>query len=42
MVENEIWPVMLKECRRQGVKTIVINGRISARSFPRYPPAPQE
>lgn len=36
MVENEIWPTMLRECRKQGVKTIVINGRISSRSFPRY------
>ena len=36
MVENEIWPTMLRECRKQAVKTIVINGRISARSFPRY------
>jgi len=36
MVENEIWPTMLRECRRRSIKTIVINGRISARSFPRY------
>ncbi|HEX6323160.1 MAG TPA: glycosyltransferase N-terminal domain-containing protein, partial [Vicinamibacterales bacterium] len=36
MVENEIWPTMLRECRRRGVKTIVINARISSRSFPRY------
>ncbi len=36
MVENEIWPTMLRECRKRGVKTVVINGRISARSFPRY------
>ena len=36
MVENEIWPTMLRECRRRGIKTIVINGRISVRSFPRY------
>ena len=36
MVENEIWPTMLRECRRRGIKTVVVNGRISGRSFPRY------
>ncbi len=36
MVETEIWPNLLRLCRRRGVKTLVINGRISARSFPRY------
>jgi 3-deoxy-D-manno-octulosonic-acid transferase len=36
MMETEIWPNLLRECRARGVKTIVINGRISARSFPRY------
>jgi 3-deoxy-D-manno-octulosonic-acid transferase len=36
MVENEIWPMLLRECRRRGIKTVVVNGRISARSFPRY------
>jgi 3-deoxy-D-manno-octulosonic-acid transferase len=36
MVETEIWPNLLHVCRRQGVKTVVINGRISQRSFPRY------
>jgi 3-deoxy-D-manno-octulosonic-acid transferase len=36
MVENEIWPNLLRECRTRGVRTIVVNGRISRRSFPRY------
>jgi 3-deoxy-D-manno-octulosonic-acid transferase len=36
MVETEIWPNLLRECRRQGIRTVVINGRISFRSFPRY------
>ena len=36
MMETEIWPNLLHACRKQGVKTIVINGRISSRSYPRY------
>ena len=36
MVETEIWPNLLRECRRRGVKTVIVNGRISSRSFPRY------
>ncbi|MES1254803.1 MAG: glycosyltransferase N-terminal domain-containing protein, partial [Acidobacteriota bacterium] len=36
MMETEIWPNLLRACRKQGVKTIVINGRISSRSYPRY------
>ncbi len=36
MMETEIWPNLLRECRARGVKTAVVNGRISARSFPRY------
>lgn len=36
MMETEIWPNLLRECRARGIRTVVINGRISARSFPRY------
>jgi 3-deoxy-D-manno-octulosonic-acid transferase len=36
MMETEIWPNLLRACRRQGVKTMLVNGRISSRSFPRY------
>jgi 3-deoxy-D-manno-octulosonic-acid transferase len=36
MMETEIWPNLLRVCRKRGVKTIVINGRISTRSYPRY------
>src|SRR3954469_12411860 len=36
MMETEIWPNLLRECRRRGVKTVMINGRISSRSDPRH------
>ncbi len=36
MMETEIWPNVLRECRARGVKTVLVNGRISYRSFPRY------
>ena len=36
MMETEIWPNLLRECRSRGIKTVVVNGRISARSYPRY------
>jgi len=36
MMETEIWPNLLRACRKRGVKTVVINGRISSRSYPRY------
>ena len=36
MMETEIWPNLLRECRARQVKTVIINGRISARSYPRY------
>jgi 3-deoxy-D-manno-octulosonic-acid transferase len=36
MMETEIWPNLLRACRKRGVKTAVVNGRISSRSYPRY------
>jgi 3-deoxy-D-manno-octulosonic-acid transferase len=36
MMETEIWPNLLRACRRTGVRTAVANGRISTRSYPRY------
>jgi 3-deoxy-D-manno-octulosonic-acid transferase len=36
MMETEIWPNLLRACRQQGVKTMLVNGRISSRSYPRY------
>jgi 3-deoxy-D-manno-octulosonic-acid transferase len=36
MMETEIWPNLLRECRRRGVRTAIVNGRLSQRSYPRY------
>src|SRR6185312_14910077 len=36
MMETEIWPNLLRACRQAGVRTVLVNGRISSRSFPRY------
>ena len=36
MMETEIWPNLLRACRKAGIKTMMVNGRISARSYPRY------
>jgi 3-deoxy-D-manno-octulosonic-acid transferase len=36
MMETEIWPNLLRACHRDGVKTVLVNGRISGRSYPRY------
>ena len=36
MMETEIWPNLLRACHRYDVKTILVNGRISSRSYPRY------
>ena len=36
IMETEIWPNLMRACQRAGVKTVLINGRISSRSYPRY------
>ena len=37
MMETEIWPNLLRACHRDGVKTALVNGRISTRSYPALP-----
>jgi 3-deoxy-D-manno-octulosonic-acid transferase len=36
MMETEIWPNLLRACRSAQVRTMLVNGRISSRSYPRY------
>ena len=36
VMETEIWPNLMRACHETGVKTVLINGRISSRSYPRY------
>jgi 3-deoxy-D-manno-octulosonic-acid transferase len=36
IMETEIWPNLLRACHRAGVRTALVNGRISSRSYPRY------
>lgn len=36
MVETELWPNVLRACRRRGIRTAIVNARVSRRSFPRY------
>ena len=36
VVDTEIWPNLLRACRRRGVGALIVNGRLSERSFRRY------
>lgn len=36
LMESELWPRLLLECKAQGVPVAVANARVSDRSFPRY------
>jgi 3-deoxy-D-manno-octulosonic-acid transferase len=36
VAETELWPHLLATARARGVRTCIVNGRISGRAFPRY------
>jgi 3-deoxy-D-manno-octulosonic-acid transferase len=36
IMETELWPNFLRECRRRRVPVAIVNGRLSERSFRRY------
>jgi 3-deoxy-D-manno-octulosonic-acid transferase len=36
VMETELWPRFLRECRRSGVPVALVNGRISEKSFKNY------
>ncbi len=36
VVDTEIWPNLFRACRKRGVRTMLVNGRLSDRSYSRY------
>lgn len=36
IMETELWPNFLRECRKRRIPTAIVNGRLSDRSFRRY------
>ena len=36
LIETELWPNVLRECRRRGIPAVIVNGRLSDKHFPRY------
>ena len=41
MMETEIWPNLLRACHRAGVKTVLVNGRISVAVVSALPAGPR-
>ena len=35
LMESELWPNLIRESDRHGARVVVVNARISDRSFPR-------
>jgi 3-deoxy-D-manno-octulosonic-acid transferase len=36
LMESELWPRLIDECAKNGMPIVVVNARVSDRSFPRY------
>lgn len=36
IVETEMWPGLISQCKKRGVPVVIVNGRISPRSFKSY------
>src|SRR5581483_1952710 len=36
LMELEVWPNFLRQCRRRGVPVVLVNGRLTSQSFRRY------
>jgi 3-deoxy-D-manno-octulosonic-acid transferase len=36
LIETELWPVWIAAARRRGIPVVLVSGRVSDRSFPRY------
>src|SRR5438309_2767518 len=36
LMESELWPRLIRECATRGIPIVVVNARVSDRSFPRY------
>ena len=36
VIDTEIWPNLFRACRKRGVRTMLVNGRLSDRSYRRY------